>query len=385
MKPKKKSRLLLICIFILLLIAVSTGYYFVNTDEPGTVVKDNRIKNEIPDDPIPCCMPDENGSITCCEDNERILPELHIALFYSTVLSDIDKRLAVSVQDTSSSEGYTTNINWEKTDKGVVRYIPQLDRFDVMGTTTSYSHSKGSISPFTIGNRLFLVRLRESASTLTEVDPATAKPIATVPISNKEFAVVGNNVYYREEVREDLFNKRTGGGELIVHTLKEPSPKTLLAYGDPSNKGRFYGTKDSLLSVVYDPSTKKNSIILHNKNTGRAVNTLYTGVENMGEFIPSDDALYQLIKKDNKYELNEFPVLGEESTLLEFELEPGERDISVDIMYGTALLVSYDQDFKVKQILKIELATGDITKLPVESPFGSVSSQNYQALYMESF
>ena len=125
--------------------------------------------------------------------------------------------------------------------------------------------------------------------------------------------------------------------------------------------------------------------MLHDKNTGRAVNTLYTGVENIGEFIPSEDALYQLIKKDNKHELNEFPVLGEESTLLEFELEPGERDISVDIMYGTALLVSYDQDFKVKQILKIELATGDITKLPVESTFGSVSSQDYQVLYMESF
>ncbi len=305
------------------------------------------------------------------------IPKGSVAIFYRTSLSDLAHRLPVSVQDTSNSgSGYVTNIRWEADEKGVVRYIPAAERFDVMKTTTSYSYSKSSINPFTINGRVFTITTRGDTSDINELDPKTAKNKAGVSINGNSFAILGDTIYYREKVRTNLYDQVSGGGELVLKKFNEISSKELLPYGDEDNKGSIYGVGGKLLSV-YDESVR-----LHDLTTGRITQILHTGLTNYGTFFAGDDALYQVTTENNVYRVDRYPLEGEARQVAEITLEPGEKGLSVDEEKGILLFVVYGDTFKVTSVLLNDFSSGSVKDIPFET-FGSVSSQEYQFVFLD--
>lgn len=312
---------------------------------------------------------------------EEIIPKGSIAIFYRTSMSSVKERLPVFVEDANDGGGYATNIRWESNENGVIRYIPAVNKLDVMGTTTSYSYSKGYISSHTLDGRVFLFRHRGSSSTLTEVDPKNAEVKGSIPINDVDFAIVGDDVYFREEVRKDLFDKRTGGGELMVQNIKGSPPKIVLEYGDSSNNGRFYGTANSLISVLYDFSTKTDSIRIHNLESGEIKQIIYENIPT-GFYFEGDDALYQVIVSDKIYDVYRLRLDGNRDLVLELELEEGEKGISIDEQDGKLLIVTYKNIFDVTQILLYDIKSNMLEDIPFE-PFGSTSSPDYQFVILD--
>ncbi len=304
------------------------------------------------------------------------IPAGSIAIFYRTSMSSVKERLPVFVEDVNNGGGYATNIRWESSQNGVVRYIPSVDKLDVMGTTNSYSYSKGYISAHTVDGRVFLFRHRGDSSTLTEVDPRNAEVKGSIPIDDVDFAIVGDDVYFREEIRNDLFDKRTGGGELFMQSLKGGSPNVVLEYGDTSNKGRFYGVAGSLISVLSDYTTNTDSVRKHDLQTGQVIETLSENIP-AGSYFEGDDALYQIIVNDKIYSIYRLSMQGERKLIIQLELEEGEKGLSVDEEDGKLLIVSYKSPFEAKQIALYEIASNKLGDISFE-PFGSTSSPDYQ-------
>ncbi len=303
-----------------------------------------------------------------------------IAIFYRTSMSSVANRLPVVVEDRVTGDGYTTNIRWESSQNGVVRYIPSADRLDVMGTMTSYSYSEGYLSVHTIDGRVFLFRHRGGSSTISEIDPKTAETTGSIPIGDVNIAIVGNEVYFREEMRKDLFDKRTGGGELMVQSFSGDQPRKVLEYGDSSNEGQFYGAAGSLLSVVYDFPTDTDTIRLHNLNTGKAERIIHENIPT-GVYIEGDDAFYQVITENQVYKIYRLSLQGERKLLLEIQLDAQEKGVSVDQEDGKLLLVSYGTS-AVKQVLLYDIASGSFEEVAFE-PFGSSSSGDYQFVLLD--
>jgi len=309
------------------------------------------------------------------------IPKGGIAIFYRTSMNSVEERLPVFVDDVNDGGGYATNIRWESNENGVIRYIPSVNKLDVMGTTTSYSYSKAYISVHTIDGRVFLFRHRGGSSTLSEVDSRNAETKGSIPIDDVDFAVIGDDVYFREEIRKDLFDKRTGGGELFIQNLKEDSPRMVLDYGDSSNKGRFYGVSGSLISVLSDYSTEKDTIRIHNLQTGDIIKTIYQDIPS-GFYFEGDDALYQIISDGKIYEVYRLSLQGQKDLVLKLELEEGEKGISIDQENGKLLIVSYKPIFEVVQILLYDMASNSLEEVPFE-PFGSTSSPDYQFVILD--
>ena len=305
------------------------------------------------------------------------IPRGSVAIFYRTSLSDVAHRLPVSVQDRSlSGDGYVTNIRWEADEKGVVRYIPAAERFDVMKTTTSYSYSKSSINPFTIDGRVFTITTRGDTSDINELDPKTAKNKAGVSINGNTFAILGDTIYYREKIRTNLYDQVSGGGALVVKKFNEIATQELLPYGNEDNKGSIYGVGGKLLSV-YD-----ESIRLHDLSTGRITQILHTGLADYGTFFAGDDALYQVTAENKVYRVHRYPLEGEARQVAEITLESGEKGVSVDEENGILLFVIYGDTFKVTSVILNDFSSGSVVDIPFET-FGSVSSQEYQFVFLD--
>ncbi|GEM_PF-3181099 len=326
----------------------------------------------------------ENLSVTAPKAPQPEIPSGSIAIFYTVILSDVASRLPVSVQYAGNEGGgYVTNIRWETTDLGVVRYIPAMDRFDVMGATKSYSYSKSSIFPITLYGRSFYFIERGTSSTITEIDPKSAKVKSSAPAAGARFAIAGDKFYFHEKVRTDLFDKRTGGGELMAQNLNGGAPVQLLAYGDSDNQGVMYGAGNALFSLSYDPGTKASTIRRHDLQTGKVTGVLHTNIPPGGQFFSGGDGLYHVTASGKIYTVSLYPLQGEVKGVLQVELDADEYGLSVDEEDRKLLLVSYGKDFKVKNILLHDLATDVTSEIPFKSPFGSNSVLDYQFIILK--
>ena len=334
-----------------------------------------------PEPPIrpPPAVPESNTSRTADitpPAPEATLPPGSTVIFYDAVYSSEQENLKgfqrTSHDGAAYETGFDINVDVSSTDKGVFRYIPLTGWFDLMGTTRSTSYSTSSINPITHDGRLFLFRHRGSASTLTEVHPYSGEVLRTTPVGDGDVAIVGENAYYRSEVRTDLYDERTGGGEFMLQPLSGGAPTVLLEYDDPANIGTFHGTANSLFSATPDGTVR-----MHDTQTG-AVRRIVAEPLGPGKFIAGDAALYLLHSENNAYTITRITENGAEG-LLEITLEPGERALTIDEASGKLLIVVTKQGNE-KDVILYDIATG--RQQPVATiPFGqALPYEEYQFL-----
>ncbi|MDO8624527.1 MAG: hypothetical protein Q7R47_00435, partial [Candidatus Diapherotrites archaeon] len=310
--------------------------------------------------------------------SEKSIPAGSIAIFYRANLSEVSSRLPVSVTDTSGG-GYVTNIRWDTSSSGIVRYIPSVDRLDVMATTTSYSYSTSSISPITVNGRFFTATRRTTSTSLVELDPKNATTKSTTVFDATNFAIVGGKVYYRDRIVDDFYGNRSGGGALMVQDLGTVTGTTLLPYSDPDNKGDFFTAGNALVSVVTDYDTKTASIRAHDLSTGKVAEELFSDVS-AGDFFPGSDGLYRSVKNGDTYTVSRYKPDGTSKDLIEIELEAGETGFYLDEADGSLLIVSYGADWKVKKVSLYD-GTAETERTIAVSSIGSSSAQGYSFVF----
>ena len=64
---------------------------------------------------------------------------------------------------------------WDTTDYGVVRFVPEVPRIDVMAATSSKSYAKSYVYAVTISGNLFVIRVGTDVNSvrITELEPGT--------------------------------------------------------------------------------------------------------------------------------------------------------------------------------------------------------------------
>ena len=333
-------------------------------------------------------IPKGNESVkNISEPAEEELPPGSIAIFYRTTIGESKDNLK-GYQRTSDSQsifetGFDINIDIESTTKGVIRYIPSVGWFDIMDTTTSYSYSEASIAPFTLNGRVFIAKTRGDrlkTTTITEIDPKNAESKGSVSVDGVRFAIVGNDVYYKERINENLYGDYSSGGELMRVSFGG-LPEEVLSYNDEDNNGEFYSAGNNLISVIYDYQTQTDTIKLHDSNTGKVIKTLQSDVPT-GSYISGDDALYQLVSVGTTYWISRYPAQGEGKPLLQLELDPDEKGLSIDQDKGKIMITSYNNQFKVIGLMLYDISTDELEDVEIEE-FGSSSCLDYQFIVLD--
>src|SRR3989344_1813504 len=347
-----------------------------SNDNRGLPVRnqDNSLKkfSDTNNDRIPV-RPDDAPS-------QPSVPSGSIALFYRAYLGEVANRLPVSVQNTADGSGYVTNIRWETSHKGVVRFIPVVDRFDVMASTVSTSYSESTIYPMTQNGRLFTVTRRSTSTVLNEGDPKNASAISSTTFDATNLTVVGDKVYYRDRIVNDFYGRRSGGGALVVQSLGTASGSDLLSYGAADNDGDFFTAQNALVSVVTDYDSEPASIRRHDLFTGKVSEELFSNVSS-GTFFSGSDALYGYVKNGSVYTVKRFGLDGTAKSLIEVALDSDEKGLSIDEDSGKLLIVSYGSDYLLKSAQLYDVASNSTEEISIVSSSG-LKSQEYAFVFL---
>ena len=204
---------------------------------------------------------------------------------------------------------------WDTTDYGVVRFVPEVPRIDVMAATSSKSYAKSYAYAVTISGNLFVIRVGTDVNSvrITELEPGTGNIIGGCSFYSSSFAITGDKVFYLAKLQKDLFGKRTSGGELKMSKFPcAETHSTLLEFRSPANKGKLISVGDHLLRAVF-VEDDKFEIRDINKNTGEVDRVLTTVSNEYLRFYAGTDALYWLERsgpgavKIIRYPLNSTP------------------------------------------------------------------------------
>ena len=132
-----------------------------------------------------------------------------VQLFYRVSFGTDTQRLPTTSGD----------ITWETSGKGIVRYVPKLEREELVKSISSPSYAKSGIQPITSDGRLFTIRdwgadwtAKDTHFSIEQLDPDTGRRISETDINAEWFTIFEDTVYFKSEVKTDLFGKVTGGG-----------------------------------------------------------------------------------------------------------------------------------------------------------------------------
>jgi hypothetical protein len=297
------------------------------------------------------------------------LPSGAIALFYRASFGSDTERITVIGGD----------IRWETSSKGIVRYIPELDRYDVIKTISSPSYAKSSIYPVTVGGRLYAIRDWGSEWTskdkhfgIEELDPVTGRTIASADINAEWFTISGDDIYYKSEVRTDLFGKPSGGGHLMVKTLGAGGESQI---ADKAQRFRAFG--NSLISLG------ESGISRHSPTTGIARpiapfdSALLEDIwPHIGRIFTGDSAIYWAARRGSGVAnvIALYPN-GETRAVAEIEFDPEESDLVVDEHDGLVLIgaisSSHSRGLAVTSAFTLTPGDGEVTEIALEGYIGS--------------
>ena len=253
------------------------------------------------------------------------IPAGTVALFYRVSFGTETERLPTEVGD----------IVWETGRRGIVRYIPETGDIDVLKTITSPSHSKSAIYPMTVGSKLFVIRDWGSDWTsdnkhfgIEELDSRTGMALSSTEIDAEWFVLLEDQVYFKHEVRTDLFGNPSGGGELMVQDLGSAEASEL-----PERQIRFQSVGNQLVFLA------DSDIQQHSRDTGDVQTTRGIDPELLDRSWPAsgsvfygEDGIYLAVEGARVNELNivRVPLVGDHETLLTFQLQEGETGLVID-------------------------------------------------------
>ena len=112
-------------------------------------------------------------------------------------------------------------VSWTTGGRGILRYIPDNDSYELMKKITTTSWSSSTIYAMTVENRLFTIRdwgmdwtFKNKKFGIDELDPATGRQITTTDVTAEWFTVLGDRLYFRSEIVEDFWGGPSTGGHL---------------------------------------------------------------------------------------------------------------------------------------------------------------------------
>ena len=253
------------------------------------------------------------------------IPSGTVALFYRVSFGTDTERLP-------TTEG---EIVWETGRSGIVRYIPETGEIDVLISITSPSFSKCAIYPITVGSKLFVIRDWGSDWTsknkhfgIEELDPRTGMSLSSTDIQAEWFTLLEDQVYFRHEVKTDLFGRPSSGGELMVQNVGSTEASEL-----PERRIRFHSVGEQLVSLA------GSDLQLHSRSTGDVQATRESDPALMGRIWPvsgnvfyGEDEIYLTVEgaRADEIDIIRVPLVGAPETLLTFRLQEGENGLVID-------------------------------------------------------
>jgi hypothetical protein len=208
------------------LVALAAACSDSGTSVSGPQDADGSPVAEETDDTVARPSASDDSEASASEGAEAIdgVPEGSVALYYR---ARFDTR-------TESLRG--TNITWEEGSLGILRLIPETGRVDLMKSATSPSYAKNAIYALTVGGRLFVIRdwgadwtSKNKSFGIEEIDPHTGTSISSTDINAEWFTILDDRIFFKREVKTDLFGNRSSGGELAVKRLGSTDDTELAA------------------------------------------------------------------------------------------------------------------------------------------------------------
>lgn len=259
---------------------------------------------------------------------------------------------AVSPYGEEGLGAYGKRITWDTNYYAVLATIPAVARSYVLHKAVSPSYATNIIYPITKNGKLYVFRDWNTrgggeVKDVSVYNPANANLLQTIslyPSATGTPAIVGGDLFYRSSMSFDLYDKRTGGGELYVYRPGMAMPAMLLDYNDPSNKGTFYGVGDHLLSLQYDQGALV--LVEHDPSTGVVQRELLSiQAPLVYNVYQGETALYLVVPAGGANSPTRDIIAlrpdGTASTLFTIELDAsaGETDMMVDEEAGRIVLI----------------------------------------------
>ena len=266
------------------------------------------------------------------------------------------------------------DIAWESGRKGIARYIPSTGQVDVIKTITSPSYAKSAIYPLTLGGRLFAVRdwgadwtAKNKQFDIEELDPRTGASMSSTDIHAEWFTISGNRVYFKSEVKTDLFGKARSGGSLMVKNLGSTDESEL-----PIQKSSFVAVGDRLASAV------GSTVRMHDPSTGevQAAIELAPGLidkiwPTVGNVFYGDDAIYWAANtgRAGEVEIVRVPLTGAVERLATLSVEADETSLVIDqgggrVVVGTVSSMP-PRGIGIKRLLLLDMDEKKLEEVPV--------------------
>lgn len=357
-----KKYFLVFGLFVLLLFAGCVGS---NTTQ--NVSTQNNNFSEVT---APVSTPYVKNDTTKKPESQKLeIPKDSIALFYSTGISSMSDSINVFEGD-----GTIHTVKLDSSSRAMIMYLPELSVAKTMKTYTSQSYSQNMVYPYVSGGKFFVLRdwgsdweIKNDRWTLEEFDTSTGKLVSTSEFQGSGFAVVGNKIYFNKNKKLNVIN--IGGNGYYSDELQS------------SYVGKIYGVGNNLVSLFVEGTKGQYSFSIrtHNLNTGAVEKTWYSGVGydlTKDELYPGETAIYQVVSEGSLREIYIYPINGNPSKLLEFQLSNDETDIYVAEDNGyLAILIeeSTNKGTKIKEMVLYHLATGAEETISLE-PFTAPSS-----------
>jgi len=244
-----------------------------------------------------------------------------------------------------------------------------------MKAVRSTSYSKSSLYPITADGRLFIIRDwgsdwngKNNRFDIDEMDPVTGVTLSSNDIHAEWFAISGDRIYFKSEVKYDLFGNPSGGGRLMVTTLGSIETEEIARTAD-----FFRAVEGGLISFtsdevrLHDPATGSPTAIaamdpVLADNVWPYAQQVFTG----------DSAIYWAVQNAPlTADIVSLAPNGTVSPVLSLEFDPEDVGITVDEHNGIIMIggvtSSNSRGLAIDTVFIIDSATGDIEEIPINT------------------
>ena len=270
------------------------------------------------------------------------------------------------------------NVTWTTGGRGILRYIPDNDSYELMKKITTSSWSSSTIYAMTVDNRLFTIRdwgmdwtIKNKKFGIDELDPVTGTRISTTDVTAEWFTVLGDQLYFQSAIVEDFWGGPSTGGHLMVKQLGDRTQQTerkLAVRGF-----LFHAVANQLVSMT------DGQINIHDPYSGEIQSTRRVDPRWLAGIWPhgrsvffGEEAIYwaATFGDPNEISIIRAPLDSEPEAVVSFTLEGYETGLVIDEVPGLLMVgvtsPAPSKGLGITQIFLIDLAGGSSTEIPVE-------------------
>ena len=214
-------------------------------------------------------------------------------------------------------------VTLQSTEYAVVQVVPELTRTTLFDRAPSYSFATSYTYPITSTGRLFVVRASTDTyeKSIEERNPRTNAVVQRCKIvtndSDRDFALIGNRVFFHTRIRTDLAGRYLSGGDLVYSELPcGGEPRLVLPAADPRVGNKLFAAGGQLYTSKYNTSSLE--LWRLDPDTGKVLGTesLRPDVIVLTELFEGDDGLYFAVQGEHKLAIVRLPPDGRNATAI---------------------------------------------------------------------